>query len=274
MNNDRAMKVNRHTKSDIPQTVIYFLLIFVTTTCLSDAAYSEVKEFVKDYTYQAGDFDSKISSRTIALEQVKRLLLEELGTYLTSETETSDFRLTKDQIATYSAGIISASIVEEEWNGTTYYLKARLAVNPEEHIGALRKFINSKRETKNIQAVRDKAAELTKDIELLRRELKQTQLDVDKMKQYSSAVKELNATDWYEKGLVLGRSGDLHGALEAHTRAIEMNPECMEAYSMRALLYVRLGNNKSATENFIGAARLGDKRARKLLKMKGISWQE
>jgi len=41
---------------------------------------AEIKTFVKEYTYHAGDEDSRNSSRTIALREVKRLLLEELGT--------------------------------------------------------------------------------------------------------------------------------------------------------------------------------------------------
>jgi len=65
--------------------------------------------FQKEYTYQASEADSELSIRAIALEQVKRLLLEELGTYLDSETEVKNFRLTKDQIFLASAGIREAS---------------------------------------------------------------------------------------------------------------------------------------------------------------------
>ena len=36
-------------------------------------AVAEMKTFVKEYTYEASEADSKLSCRTIALEQVKRL---------------------------------------------------------------------------------------------------------------------------------------------------------------------------------------------------------
>jgi len=88
--------------------------------------------FQKEYTYQASDADSKLSSRAIALEQVKRLLLEELGTYLESETEVKNFQLTKDQIIVLTAGIVRAEIIEEKWDGKTYYLKAKIAADPED----------------------------------------------------------------------------------------------------------------------------------------------
>ena len=49
-------------------------------------SHAEKVSFVKKYTYQASELGSKHSSRTISLEMVKRLLLEEFGTYLISET--------------------------------------------------------------------------------------------------------------------------------------------------------------------------------------------
>ncbi|MEW6616751.1 MAG: hypothetical protein AB1401_14955, partial [Thermodesulfobacteriota bacterium] len=75
--------------------------------------------FEREYTYQASEADSKLSCRAIALEQVKRLLLEELGTYLESRTEIKDFKLTKDQIITLTAGIVRTEIVKETWDGKT-----------------------------------------------------------------------------------------------------------------------------------------------------------
>ncbi|TAN43055.1 MAG: hypothetical protein EPN22_10835 [Nitrospirae bacterium] len=93
-------------------TLLLFLLI-------AAPAFGEVKTFTKEYTYQASDFDSRHSSRTLALKMVKRLLLEELGTYLVSETEVKNMQLTKDQVTTYSAGIVSAEVIEEKWDGRT-----------------------------------------------------------------------------------------------------------------------------------------------------------
>ncbi|MEK6599935.1 MAG: hypothetical protein AABY52_06320 [Deltaproteobacteria bacterium] len=51
---------------------ISFLFIFISPV------YAEKVTFIKEYMYQASELDSKHSSRTISLELVKRLLLEEL----------------------------------------------------------------------------------------------------------------------------------------------------------------------------------------------------
>src|SRR5208337_4304666 len=92
--------------------------------------------------------DSRNSSRTLALETVKRLLLEELGTYLVGETEVKDMKLTKDQVTTYSAGIVGAEIIDEKWDGKSYWLKAKVAADPKEVEKALKKLLEDKSKLK------------------------------------------------------------------------------------------------------------------------------
>ncbi len=103
-------------------TLVSFLLILF----IPNFIFAETKTFVREYTYQASDEDSKNSSRTISLREVKRLLLEELGTYLESTSEVQNFQLTKDQIITLTAGIVRTELVEEKWDGRTYWIKAKI----------------------------------------------------------------------------------------------------------------------------------------------------
>ncbi len=91
----------------IKATILFTILFVVFNVHLS---FAEVKTFIKEYTYQASEEDSRNSSRTIALREVKRLLLEELGTYLESQTEVKNFQMTKDSITTLTAGIVSAEV--------------------------------------------------------------------------------------------------------------------------------------------------------------------
>lgn len=50
----------------------------------------QTTRFEREYTYVAGDADSKITARAMALEQVKRILLEEIGVYVHSTIEIRD----------------------------------------------------------------------------------------------------------------------------------------------------------------------------------------
>ena len=116
--------------------VSVFILCFVLPAAIVGA---ETKTFIKEYTYQAGDEDSKNSSRTIALREVKRLLLEELGTYLESTTEVKDFKLTKDQITMFTAGIVRTEPIEDKWDTATlkYWIKAKITADSGEVIKAI-----------------------------------------------------------------------------------------------------------------------------------------
>ena len=150
-------------------------------------ALAETKTFVKEYTYQASEFDSKASSRILALEQTKRLLLEELGTYLISETEVKNFQLTKDAITVLTAGIVRATILDEKWDGKTYFLKAKISADTQQVAKALDNLRQDKQKSKELENAQKRADELEKELIRLRQELT-TKADSVKIKEYSDTV--------------------------------------------------------------------------------------
>jgi hypothetical protein len=88
-------------------TVCLNLILLLTFFLTAPPIASAVDQiFVKEYTYYASELDSKVSCRANALVQVKRMLLEELGTYLESHTKVKDHQVTQDEITTLAAGII------------------------------------------------------------------------------------------------------------------------------------------------------------------------
>jgi len=131
----------------IGSILVFFFII--------NPAFAETKSFIKEYTYQASEFDSKASSRILALNQVKRLLLEELGTYLISETEVKDYQMTKDQVSILTAGIVSAEILQEKWNGMTYYIKAKISADPEQVTKSLNELRADKQKTKELEETKN-----------------------------------------------------------------------------------------------------------------------
>jgi len=132
--------------STVKRKVCALIILAVLTTSAS-TVYAKAVTFTKEYTFQASEADSKLSCRTIALEQVKRLLLEELGTYLESETEINTFQLTKDQITTLTAGIVSTEVKEERWDGKTYWLRAQIIADPAEVAKSLDSLLREKEQT-------------------------------------------------------------------------------------------------------------------------------
>lgn len=156
--------------------------------------FAESKFFVKEYTYQAGEYDSKVTCRTLALEQAKRLLLEELGTYLESETEIKNYHLSKDQISTYTAGILSSEVIEEKWDGKTYWLKAKISTDPVLVVKAINELRRDKQKTKELEEIREQYVSLIKENNRLQSDLKVENAKnlEQKKKEYVENIKKIS----------------------------------------------------------------------------------
>ena len=165
---------------------------------------AENKTFIREYHYQAGESDSKISSRTKALTEVKRLLLEEIGVYLESyinySEEKTENRISsqflKKEIEQISAGITETSILEENWTGVEYYIKAEITVDPDDVIRQLNRSIEHRKAsvvvdslnmllTEANTSIKAKEAEITS----LRRSLENEQ---EKLRQQEENLQRLN----------------------------------------------------------------------------------
>ena len=130
-------------------------ILLTAITILAAAVYgnAESRTFVREYYYQAGESDSKITSRTKALTEVKRLLLEEIGVYLESYINYSEVQnedrisnqFLKKEIEQISAGITETSILEENWTGVEYYIKAEITVDPDDVIRQLNRSIEHRK---------------------------------------------------------------------------------------------------------------------------------
>ena len=248
-------------KSSLIRINLLFILLVLFIPNLTSA---ETKTFIKEYTYQASEFDSKHSSRTLALEQIKRLLLEELGTYLVSETEVKNMQLTKDQVTTYSAGIVHAEIIEEKWDGKTFWLKSKLSANPKEVEKVLKTLIEEKSQLKELEEIRKKAEELTKENARLRKELevssnaqkRDTKTEAKNIKAYENTIIRLNAVEWFNKGYEAGIAKRWEEALNAFSKGIELDPYDAEAYYNRGITYSALGKYQQALKEYTKAIEL------------------
>jgi tetratricopeptide (TPR) repeat protein len=237
---------------------ILILLIFSHCLVLAGPVWAETRTFEKEYTYQAGDNDSKISSRTIALREIKRLLLEELGAYLESRTEVKDFQLTRDEVTTLTAGIVSTEIIAEKWDGRVYYVKAKVAADPDDVIKSIDRLRKDSEKTRELEETQRNMEALLKENEKLKQELtaarngeKQVTLAA-----YEKNIRALDALEWFEKGYASATSGDCGEAITAYGKAIRLNPDYAPAYNNRGKCYARLGYYRQAIRDFTSAIAL------------------
>ena len=67
-----------------------------------------------NYKYVMGDNDTKSDAKRICFLEAKRRCLEKVGTYIESETEVKNYKLTKDEVRTYAAALTKVEVVNEE----------------------------------------------------------------------------------------------------------------------------------------------------------------
>jgi tetratricopeptide (TPR) repeat protein len=238
------------------------IVLYLTCFSLFFAAvplHAETKTFVREYTYEAGEIDSKISCRAIALEQVKRLLLEELGTYVESVTVVRNYQIAKDEITTLTAGIVQTTILEENWDGKEYWLKAKITADPDDVASSIEKLRNNQQLVKDLAEARDEASQALREIDALRQELAAAEVTKEKREEYKAAVNKLEATNWFERGQYLTFSGNYPEALRAYDRVVVLRPYDAKAYSNRGAIYVQLGNYERAVKDLDRAVALNPK---------------
>jgi len=206
----------------------------------------------KDYTYQAGETDNQFTSRALAVEQVKRLLLEELGTYLGRETGAKNSDLTKDQIIALAAGFVKIDIVDERWDGQACYIRAKITADPKEVNRSIESLRQDRRNAKEVIETRKRADGLIKEIERLKTELPRGagERKENVQQEYNEKVKELSAVDWLEKGKSLAFSRNFRGAVDSYSRAIELSPKEAAFFLNRGAIYEKLGDYQQAIRDF------------------------
>ncbi|MCX5830998.1 MAG: tetratricopeptide repeat protein [Deltaproteobacteria bacterium] len=242
---------SRKIASNVKWAVVIYILSFpliwgrVNSVMASDVTYQ------RDYTYQASESDSKISCRTIALEQVKRLLLEELGSYLVSQTEVKNYQISRDQVNAITAGIVKTEVLKENWDGKTFYIIAKITTDPSQVAKAVDELRKDKQGLSELEEVKKRTEELLIGLERLREELKLSKggQQIQEKKDYMAAVQQLDAVDWFREGYALAESGKYRDAISFYNKAIDADPRHATAYSARGWAYHRIGDYPSALKD-------------------------
>jgi tetratricopeptide (TPR) repeat protein len=226
-----------------------FLIYFVCLVFMFSAGpvFAEIKTLVKEYTYQASELDSKVSCRAIAVEQIKRELLEELGTYVESTTVVQDYQIEKDEIKTLTAGVVQTKILDEKWDGKVFWLKAEVSADPDEVAASIEKLKNDQQLAEELAESQAEKEEALKEVERLKAELEQAKSDNEKLAQYNKAVDQIQAADSFEQGTALTVAGNYEEAAKAYDRVIYYRPNDAKAYFLRSIVYIFLGNYSQAT---------------------------
>ncbi len=221
----------------IQRNIVIWVIIILSIPC---SGLATPKEFIENYTYNAGEADSKLTCRTVSLLEIKRLLLEKIGTYLESRTEIKDFQIQKDEIVALTAGVVKLEILDEKWNGERYSLTAKIEANPDDIARAIDEFRKQGRSTENFEKIKKINDESFEQLRELQARMQQLQTELLKINQDASASEGLlNAWGLYEKAVELRQSGKLEEAITALNTVIRNTPTHL-AYFERGLVHLEL----------------------------------
>ncbi len=109
-----------------------FFLILVFSFSFASA---EPSEFIREYTYQASESDSRVSARKSAIQQLQILVIQETGVSVQTTVENSETLIngeySQNQKSSYRAkaqAYAKTDVLEEKWDGETFYIKAKVTV--------------------------------------------------------------------------------------------------------------------------------------------------
>jgi hypothetical protein len=122
-------------------------LILALIMLSSTAVNAAVQEYIREYVHRVGDADSKVTSRQVSIQGIKAELPETLATYIKSRIENTQGNQTesefKEELTALITGYVQVDILEERFDGETYYLKAKLSADPDDVVTRINQFSNS-----------------------------------------------------------------------------------------------------------------------------------
>ena len=245
---------------------------FLSTVLYALPLRASVEVFEREYTYQATKIDTRESSRAIALEQAKKLLLDELGIYVEATSIVEDDKIKANEIKVLTAGVVKTEILDEKWDGSKYWMKVKLEADPNDvakSIAELRKNQEMVEELKQTKKDKENALQ---EIDNLKTRLAAEQEDITEQKQkYDAAINDLAAANLTGNGDTAMIYGDYDNAAASYKQVVEMEPDNANAIYNLGVVYVYLGNYTLAVEDFNRAIVLNPqlKRAHNQIKIVG-----
>ena len=253
-------------KEDLKMRKVFFILLLLS----SMSVFAQTKTFIREYTYQASDYDSKVTARVNTLEEVKRLLLEEVAVFMQSEFEDNQWEkrigneiesgeTTEKRLISITAGITQTEIIEETWNGVEYWLKAKITIDPEEMKKQLDLILQDREKTSELEEIRNIAFKAKTEIDRLKIEIENVKYENEYLeleKQYLKNNEILSSTDYLEKGISAFNDKDYVMAILCFKKAIELNPEYARAYNGLGVIYKNQGDYSTANKYYKKALEL------------------
>jgi tetratricopeptide (TPR) repeat protein len=198
---------------------------------------------------------NEADAKTFAINDAKRTALEQAGTYLESHTTVINYKLVKDEIITFSAGLVKVRVL----NATRRLINDMFAYKVDieatidiklldERIKEIQKDSGLRQQ---LEAERERNLQLEAKISAL-----QSSGSIASKQTVINVLNELSASEWIETGLTIAEKGDINSSLQYFSKAIELDPRNAWAYFCRGQGFGELSDHNSAIQDFNKAIEL------------------
>jgi tetratricopeptide (TPR) repeat protein len=191
-------------------------------------------------------------AKTFAINDAKRNALEQAGTYLESHTTVLNQQLVKDEIITFSAGLVKVTVLNttrklvNDMFAFTVDIEAAIDIKLLD--GRIKEIRNNEGLRRQLETEREKNKQLESRIaELQASGSTASKQTVDRV------LDELSSYEWFDRG---NNTLDNNLKIEYYTKAIELEPQHPEAYDNRGIAYTNLGNYDMALRDHTRAIEL------------------
>lgn|SRR5512146_324055 len=201
------------------------------------------------HTYVMGDNDSRNDARQLCFLQAKRKVLEQAGSFIQSSSEVKNFDLTKDQITSYSAAVLSVEIVKEEFGFSNGHNSLTLTVKSDVDVADVQKRLSAIISDKSLQG----------KIEGQQQQIKQLEQQVQALNSRLSVAPVSSTGELRkERNVVFGNIEELENKKLAAANAITEKTQVIRRYILARMTKKEvesiLGNPRAHTRFNLGSA--------------------
>lgn len=233
--------------------------ILIFSLCL---VFAGQKEFVRDYTYQASEIDSKVTARTNASTEIRNILLREIGQFIISTQSMSNNDDYSEKVQAITAGIVEMVIITEKWNGQEYYIQAKMTVDEKDVEKRINEIMKDYQRTNEFRDARKRALEAEMEVMSMRN-------NKAAPNSYKEKVTLLAVEDDFTSAMAAYENGRYAASLEYLNNSLKSGANKANIYYMLGKVYAGMNETKKSDEYFKKSANMGHPAAQYRIRNKG-----
>ena len=185
-------------------------------------------------------------AKTLAIGDAKRKAIEQAGTYLESHTTVLNYQLVKDEIITFSAGLLKVQVLNEARELINNMFAFKVYIEATIDIKLLDERIKQIRMDSSLRQQLETERERVKQLEVKIADLLASGTIVSK-NEVKKMINKLTASEWFDKGF---HEKDWNIRIEYYSKAIELDPQYMAAYYQRGDLFMVVRKYEAAIQDY------------------------